>query len=96
MATFDLGLLADITPYPYRVQCEQWRLNQYLREQLKEFPHAEIHYGVSSVSVTQDADKVALTVADDKDEQVLEGRYLIGSEALAARSENHSVLNSKA
>ena len=80
VATFDLGLLADITPYPYRVQCEQWRLNQYLREQLKEFPHAEIHYGVSSVSVTQDADKVALTVADDEHEQVLEGRYLIGSD----------------
>jgi 3-(3-hydroxy-phenyl)propionate hydroxylase len=84
IATFDLGLLSDITPYPYRVQCEQWRLNQYLREQLKEFPHAEIFYGVSSVSVSQTADKVSLTVATDNGRQVLEGRYLIGSDGASS------------
>jgi len=57
VATFDLGLLSDITPYPFRVQCEQWRLNEYLREQLKSFPHVDVHYGVRSVSVTQNANR---------------------------------------
>lgn len=80
VATFDLGLLSDITPFPYRVQCEQWRLNQFLRDQLNDFPHAEIHYGVSSVSLKQNSDKVSLTVVTEDGEQVLEGRYLIGSD----------------
>jgi 3-(3-hydroxy-phenyl)propionate hydroxylase len=85
VATFDLGLLSDITPYPYRVQCEQWRLNKFLREQLKSFPHVDVHYGVHSVSVEQDANSVSLTVADkDGNEQVLQGRYLIGSDGASS------------
>jgi len=80
VATFDLGLLADITPYPYRVQCEQWRLNQYLREQLQSYPHAEIHFGARAVNATQTDSSVSLTVASDAGEQVLEGRFLIGSD----------------
>lgn len=81
VATFDLGLLSDITPYPFRLQCEQWRLNKYLREQLESFAHVEVRYGVKSVSVTQDADTVSLTVANEGgEEEVLHGRYLIGSD----------------
>jgi len=78
VATFDLGLLKDVTPYPYRVQCEQWRLNQYLRDELKAFPHAEIRYGCRAVSVQQDANAVSLTVATNEGEEILRGRFLIG------------------
>lgn len=85
VATFDLGLLSDITPYPFRVQCEQWRLNQYLREQLKSFAHVDVKYGVRSVGVTQDADSVSLTVADeDGKEEILQGRYLIGCDGASS------------
>jgi len=85
VATFDLGLLSDITPYPFRVQCEQWRLNQFLREQLKTFEHVDVHYGVRSVSVTQDANSVSLTVADDQNiEHVLKGRFLIGCDGASS------------
>src|SRR3977135_2403687 len=30
VAEFDLGVLADVTGHPYRVQCEQFRLNGVL------------------------------------------------------------------
>lgn len=85
VATFDLGLLSDITPYPYRVQCEQWRLNQFLRDQLKTFSHVDVHYGVRSVDVKQDANSVSLTVADNEGkEQTLQGRYLIGCDGASS------------
>ena len=34
VAEFDLGVLADVTGHPYRVQCEQFRLNGILAERL--------------------------------------------------------------
>ncbi len=80
VATFDLGLLADITRYPYRVQCEQWRLNEFLRDELAKFSNAEIRYGCRTSRVTQDNDKVTLTVITEDGEEQLEGRYLIGSD----------------
>lgn len=84
IATFDLGLLADITPYPYRVQCEQWRLNGFLREELKQFPHAEIRYGCRTQRVKQDNNSVTLTIDTDDGEEDIQGRYLIGSDGAAS------------
>ena len=34
VATFDLGLLAGETNHPYRLQCEQWKLTEKLRDML--------------------------------------------------------------
>jgi len=84
VATFDLGLLSDVTPYPYRVQCEQWRLTQYLRDELQRFPHAEIRYGLRTRSVSQTADRVMLTVDGDDGEETLHGRFLIGSDGASS------------
>ncbi len=84
VATFDLGLLADVTPYPYRVQCEQWRLTQFLRDDLQRFPHAQIHYGLRTRAVSQTADKVSLTVEGAEGEQTLEGRFLIGCDGASS------------
>ena len=84
VATFDLSLLADITPHPYRVQCEQWRLNQYLREHLKQYPHADIRYGYRGVGVAQNNDSVTLTIANDDGEESITGRYLIGSDGASS------------
>src|SRR2546423_151469 len=40
VAEFDLGLLAGETQHPYRLQCEQFKLNGVLAERLARFPHA--------------------------------------------------------
>ncbi len=37
VATFDLAMLAGDTGHPYRVQCEQWKLMQFLVEELPAF-----------------------------------------------------------
>ena len=56
IAQFDFGEIADLTRHPFRVQCEQFRLNQVLLEKLKGMPAAEIRFGATVVGVEQDAE----------------------------------------
>jgi len=44
VAEFDLGLLADVTPYPYRLHLEQHRLTPIQLDILRREPTAEVHF----------------------------------------------------
>jgi 3-(3-hydroxy-phenyl)propionate hydroxylase len=90
VATFDLSVLRDETAFPYRLQCEQWKLTTVLRDRLGKDPEAEIMFGLRAVSVEQDADRVVLiakrlTGEDGNgeangEEERLEGRFLIAAD----------------
>src|SRR3970040_1439126 len=41
---WDLGLIADLTAYPYRFHLEQFRLTPILLEKLQAFPHASVQF----------------------------------------------------
>ena len=77
IAEFDLGLLADVTPYPYRLQCEQHKLVGILTDVLSEHAGFSVRYGatVEAVSQTQSGVTVATT-----DGSSFEGAYLIGAD----------------
>ncbi|MAS44398.1 MAG: FAD-binding protein [Rhodobacteraceae bacterium] len=78
VATFDLGLLEGVTRHPYRLQCEQWKLTEMLRDMIAETGLAEIHYEASAADVAQDADGVSLTVTrGDGSSEIHKGAYLI-------------------
>jgi 3-(3-hydroxy-phenyl)propionate hydroxylase len=64
VAEFDLSLLADVTPFPFRLQCEQHKLCRILLSHLARHPHAEIRWGVEVTGVEQDVDGVAVAIAD--------------------------------
>src|SRR5919198_3293410 len=44
VAEFDFGVIADATQHPYRVQCEQFRLNQVLAARLATLPNARLEF----------------------------------------------------
>src|SRR5688500_16422087 len=44
VAEFDLNLLADVTPYPYRLHLEQHRLTPIQLDILRRQPTAEVHF----------------------------------------------------
>lgn len=44
-AVFDLGVLADLTAYPFRLQCEQFHLTRLMVKRLREEPLAELRLG---------------------------------------------------
>jgi len=77
IAEFDLGILADITPYPYRLQCEQHKLVAVLAEMLSTSSLCTIEYGATVESVTQSADGVTVTTAEGRTYQ---GAYVIGAD----------------
>lgn len=79
VAMFDLGLLSDETAHPYRLQCEQWKLTEALRDRLE--GRAEVLYEVTAEGFTQDETGVTLTLTNpDGSTQALRGRYLIGTD----------------
>ncbi|MCX7684934.1 MAG: FAD-dependent monooxygenase [Acetobacteraceae bacterium] len=81
IATFDMSLLKDDTNHPYRLQCEQWRLTRLLRDRLAAHPEVAFRYGCRAAEVRQDDDRVFLTVVNEEgEEEVLEGRFLIGAD----------------
>jgi 3-(3-hydroxy-phenyl)propionate hydroxylase len=51
---FDLGEIADATPYPYRLQCEQWKLTRLVTGLLAEHPNGEVLFSRKLLSFEQD------------------------------------------
>lgn len=81
MAEFNFALIADSTAHPYRVQCEQYKLNGLLAERLASFPHAEIEYSAKVAGVSQTSDEVTVTVeAPDGRRRTETGQWLIGAD----------------
>jgi 3-(3-hydroxy-phenyl)propionate hydroxylase len=80
IAEFDMSLLAGLTQHPYRLQCEQWKLNKLLLDRLAKFPHATVLLGAALQSVEQNADSVDVKVDVNGDVQTFMGDYLIGAD----------------
>jgi 3-(3-hydroxy-phenyl)propionate hydroxylase len=77
VAEFDLGLLARETQHPFRVQCEQFKLNQVLAERL-----GRIEFSSEVTAVEQDADGVTVTVNGARR---MRAGWLIGADGARSR-----------
>ena len=81
IAEFDMSAIKDETKHPYRLQCEQWRLNKICCEELSKIPNAKVlfQHGVVKV-IDQDADGVNILVSTPDGENIMRGSYVIGAE----------------
>jgi 3-(3-hydroxy-phenyl)propionate hydroxylase len=77
VAEFDFGAIAGDTQHPFRVQCEQFRLNQVLAERL-----GRVRFSCEVTAVEQDAGGVTVTV-NRKDK--LRANWLIGADGGRSR-----------
>jgi len=80
VAELDFGVIAGETGHPYRVQCEQYKLNQVLAERLA--PKARIEFGCAVTDVTQGRDSVTVTVNDT---EKITAQWLIGADGGRSR-----------
>jgi 3-(3-hydroxy-phenyl)propionate hydroxylase len=80
VAELDFGVIADETAHPYRVQCEQYKLNQVLAERLT--PKARIEFGCAVTDVSQDSASVTVTVNHARK---ITARWLIGADGGRSR-----------
>ena len=80
LAEFDFSVLADATDHPFRVQCEQFKLNHALADWLQRQGGTDILYSHSLRAVEQDADSVTAVVAGPDGEERIRAAWLIGAE----------------
>jgi 3-(3-hydroxy-phenyl)propionate hydroxylase len=77
---FDFGVLRDDTRFPFRVQCEQYKVARYVYERLQTLPDVDIRFSTRATAVRQDADKVTLAVETPSGPEEITGRYLLGAD----------------
>src|SRR3954447_26503339 len=65
VAQFDLGLIADVTPYPYRLHLEQHRLTPIQLDILRRETNADVRFGHQVAGFVQRTDHVDIEVTAD-------------------------------
>ena len=77
---FDLGILKNDTPYPYRLHCEQHKLTRAAYEVLGERDGIELLFSHKLVAIDQDADSVTATAETPDGQRRFSARWLIGAD----------------
>ncbi len=76
--SFDLSELSDVTAFPYRLQCEQFKLASALAKRLDACEHGEVKFGSRVTSFEQDRDGVTVFVETPFAIETYRTKYLIG------------------
>jgi 3-(3-hydroxy-phenyl)propionate hydroxylase len=77
---FDMAEISDLTPYPYRLQCEQFKITRLLTPLLAKMPNAEVHFSRRLLSFEQDADGVTAHFEAPLEIETWRADYLIGAD----------------
>jgi 3-(3-hydroxy-phenyl)propionate hydroxylase len=80
VAEFDLGLLADVTPYPYRLHLEQHRLTPIQLELLRREAAAEVRFGHRVTGFEQGNGSVRVQLEAGGAPAALEASWLVGAD----------------
>jgi 3-(3-hydroxy-phenyl)propionate hydroxylase len=75
---FDLSELKDMTAFPYRLQCEQYKLSRALAKRLDETEHGQVKFASRVISFDQDSDGVNVFVETPFAIESYRAKYLIG------------------
>jgi 3-(3-hydroxy-phenyl)propionate hydroxylase len=76
---WDLSLLADETPYPFRFHCEQFKLTPLLKARLERIG-GTVRHAHRFLDATQDTDGVTARFETPAGIESVRGRYLIGAD----------------
>ena len=77
---WDVSLIQDLTPYPYRLHLEQHRLTPIIHDKLKACANAEVRFSHEITGVAQTADRVTVTARTPGGEERLDAEWLIGAD----------------
>ena len=75
--SFDLSELSDMTDYPYRLQCEQYKLARLLTSKLADHPHAEVLFSRRLLTVEQDDKGVTVQVESPMEIETYKADFVI-------------------
>lgn len=79
-AVFDLSVLAADTRYPFRLQCEQWKLSEALLARIARQPGVTVRYGAGVSGFTQTEDGVTVQLDNAAGSETVSARILVGAD----------------
>ena len=91
VANFNLGVLSNDTPYPYRLMLEQHKVSGIIDNALKNYKNHEILRKHRVTEVEQDNHIVVVKVETPNGPTIFRGRYLIGCDG--GRSQVRKFMN---
>lgn len=74
---FDLNELADVTPYPYRLQCEQFKLARLMVERLRDINPDIVRFNHRALSFEQNSNGVKVSVENPMQIAEIRADYVI-------------------
>lgn len=80
IAEFDLALLRNDTRHPYRLQCEQFKLVEFVLQRLATMPEVDVRFAHRVESVEQTDDGIAALVTTPSGAGRFTGRWLVGTD----------------
>lgn len=82
--SFDLAEIADVTPFPFRVQCEQFQLSRMLAEKLDAQPNAEVLFSHRLLNFEQDGSSVIAFAESPVEIVSFRADFLIGADGASS------------
>jgi len=76
---WDLSLIGDETPFPFRFHCEQFKLTPLLLRRFESLG-GEVRFSHPFLDAEQDEDGVAARVASPGGAETIRGRFLVGAD----------------
>jgi 3-(3-hydroxy-phenyl)propionate hydroxylase len=80
IGTFELSLLSDETPFPFRLHLEQHRFTPIVLEQLRNMPHVEVRFSCQVQEVTQSDAGVCVRAQTPDGLEEFDGIWVIGAD----------------
>lgn len=78
--SFDMGEISDLTPYPYRLQCEQFKITRLLTDLIAKAPGAQMLFQRRLIAFEQDADGVTARFEAPYEIETWRADYMIGAD----------------
>ncbi|MGO1561683.1 Monooxygenase, FAD-binding [Actinomycetales bacterium JB111] len=81
VAELELGRLAPLTKFPFRVQAEQSKLTRIIQDKLRDLPDVDVEFSSAVASFSQDSGGVSVTTADGR---TYTADYLVGADGASS------------
>jgi 2-polyprenyl-6-methoxyphenol hydroxylase-like FAD-dependent oxidoreductase len=80
VGTFELSLLSDETPFPFRLHLEQHRFTPIVLDELRKLPNAEVRFSCRVENVTQDSQGVHVVAQTPGGPEQFDAGWVIGAD----------------
>lgn len=82
--SLDLGEIADVTPFPWRLQCEQFKLVRLIRSRLVEMPNVEVAFAHRLLGFEQDEAGVRVQCETPLAIRTYSAQFLVGADGASS------------